>query len=74
MAEEHIFKSDFIAGVFICLVGLMPSCMHMSVELRMYSWSILFVTWSAFLGCEIYLHDQRKDKLLFTWNIGSLYT
>lgn len=63
---KHIFKSDFIAGVFICLVGLMPSCMHMSVELRMYSWSILFVTWSAFLGCEIYLHDQRKDKLLFT--------
>ena len=62
---NKLFNNDTVASIFILLVGLSPSCLHMTVELRMYSWSILFVTWTGFLGYSIYLNNNIKDKILF---------
>ena len=62
---KKLFNNRLISIVFIILSGLAPSCLHMAVEIRMYSWSMLFVTWTGFLGYDIYLYNQMRDKILF---------
>lgn len=50
---------NYIAGVFALSVVGMPALLIYSIEIRMYSWGLLFVT-SAYLGANDIIRKNRK--------------
>lgn len=57
------------AGLFFLLITMMPQLMLYSVEIRMYSWGLFFVTASF-----IYSYDIIKSPNLKTWIILTVLT
>ena len=65
-------KKDFgmlTAGLFFLCIAMMPQLMLYSVEIRMYSWALFFVTASF-----IYIYDIYKEPNIKSWIILTLLT
>ena len=57
------------AGIFFLCITTMPQLMIYSVEIRMYSWGLFFVTASF-----IYMYDICKNPNLKNWSILTFLT
>lgn len=67
------FKTAFF---YILMLGVIPVSMEYAVQIRMYSWAMLFVTLSAFSAYEIFCYEGKK-KAWFTFvlsGIAAAYT
>lgn len=53
------------AGLFSFCIMFMPQFMHYSIEIRMYSWAMLFVTLCFWYAYEITLNSNNKNWFLF---------
>ena len=53
------------AAVFMLAVGLGPQFLYYSVNIRMYSMELFFVTWCALLAYRILTKGKRIDWILF---------
>ncbi len=63
---KKIFKenANLITVMFILLIGLSPRAISMSVELRMYTWAMFFVTCSGIYAYELYKNPQNRKVLV----------
>lgn len=57
------------AGLFFLCISMMPQLMLYSVEIRMYSWGLFFVTASF-----IYIYEIYNDPSLKNWIILTILT
>lgn len=66
---------NFVAGMCsLCLLG-MPNMISYGVEIRMYSWALLFVTLSFFCAHYILISSKKKFFSLFLlFSIAAAYT
>lgn len=66
---------NFISCLFIvCLIG-MPQLIFYGVEIRMYSWGLLFVTASFFSMYDIMIHNDRNSWVKFlVFSLLAAYT
>lgn len=63
------------AGIFFLCIASMPQLMIYSVELRMYSWGLFFVTASLIYGYELIKNPNLKNWAILTiLTIASAYT
>ncbi len=63
------------AGLFFLCISMMPQLMLYSVEIRMYSWGLFFVTASFIYIYEIYNDPSLKNWIILTiLTICSAYT
>lgn len=63
------------AGIFFLCIASMPQLMIYSVEVRMYSWGLFFVTASLIYSYEIIKNPNLKNWAILTiLTIGSAYT
>lgn len=71
-------KKDFSQEtglIFSILIAIMPVSMHYATQIRMYSWSVLFVTLTALYAYDIIKKSNTKYFCLFTiFSICSAYT
>lgn len=64
-----------VALVWNLVVGLGPQFLFYSVNIRMYSMSLFFVTWSMLLAYEILQDNRPLDWVLFVLSgLGGVYT
>ena len=60
---------------FILVVGLGPRFLYFSVNIRMYSMELFFVTWCALLAYSILKDGKKIDWVLFVISaLGGVYT
>lgn len=69
-------KARLIATIFILLIGLTPIAFTLGVELRMYTWAMLFVTCSGVYAYQIYKSPSSKKTiaLFILASLGAAYT
>lgn len=71
-------KKDFSQEtglIFSILIAIMPVSMHYATQIRMYSWSVLFVTLTALYAYDIIKKSNTKYFCLFAiFSICSAYT
>ncbi len=68
------FKASFL---FQLLLGTLPNSMIKNVEMRMYTWGMLFVFLTALCAYEIWKEDGEGIKFeigLFTFGLAAAYT
>ena len=68
------FKTAFL---FQMLLGVLPNSMIKNVEMRMYSWGMLFVFLAALCAYEIWKKDGKGIKFdigLFAFGLAAAYT
>jgi hypothetical protein len=71
-------KKDFgwlVAGIFAFCIITIPKMMYYGVEIRMYSWAILFITLSFYYAYMITKHNNKKNWIVFTlFSLMAAYT
>lgn len=69
-------KSPLIPTLFILLMAFAPNFLHMSYELRMYSWGLFFVSFSALAAYGIYLEGftLKNSSLFIIVSLCAAYT
>lgn len=76
--SRKLFKtenSEKIALVFNLLISFLPVAFSENIELRMYTWSMFFVTCSGIYAYEIYKQATQKNVILFLLvSICGIYT
>lgn len=76
--SKKIFENNsrLISILFILLIGFCPRAFVMNVELRMYTWAMLFVTCSGVYVYELYKNtDSKKSLALFIlFSLCAAYT
>lgn len=76
--SNFLFKenSNLISILFILLIGFSPIAFSINIELRMYTWSMFFVTCSGIYAYEIYKEPNRlKPTVLFIiFSLCAAYT
>lgn len=70
------FKSIWVSTFFILLIGIMPISVHMSVEIRGYSWGLFFVTFCGILAYQYYKygHNWKTFFLMIIVGLLAAYT
>lgn len=71
--SKKIFKENsfLISLLYIFLISLCPIAFTMNVELRMYTWTMFFVTCSGIYAYELY-KEQNNKKALSLFILSSL--
>ena len=65
--SEEIFKEKAgqIALIFNLLISFMPIAFIMNIEIRMYTWSMFFVTCSGIYAYEVYRKKNKRNIAIF---------
>lgn len=58
-------KTGILLAIFIIATTLTSNFLYMSVEIRMYSWAIFFVTMSGIYAYKVYNDTSKKNMALF---------
>lgn len=63
------------AFLYVLMLGVIPCCMEYSIQVRMYSWALLFVTLCGIFAYEAYIDGKRKDWILAVLSgVAAAYT
>ncbi len=63
------------ASVFQVVLGLLPCTMEYAVQLRMYSWGLLFITLCGMAAYDAYVMGRKRDwALLSLMGVAASYT
>lgn len=66
------FRTAFL---YILMLGAIPCAMEYAVQVRMYSWAMLFVTTCAFSAADAWERGKKQDWVLFVLSgVASAYT
>lgn len=66
------FRTAFL---YILMLGAIPCAMEYAVQVRMYSWAMLFVTACAFSAVDAYERNKKRDWIVFVLaGVASAYT
>lgn len=66
------FKSSYIAAVFIVMLGVMPVAIHMNIEIRGYSWAMLFVTASGLCAWRVFSSGLTLKRAMLLVVVSTL--
>lgn len=61
ITKKYHFKTGLL---FILMIGVIPCSMEYAVQVRMYSWTILFVTICGLASYEAYVNGKNKAYLV----------
>lgn len=69
-------KNFYAAILFICFLSAMPSSLEENLEVRMYTWTMLFVTATGVYAFEAYFNPKRKKNwiILSITALAAAYT
>ena len=72
---KQIIGSTYVALTYALLVGVMPLSLHMSLEIRGYSWGMFFVTMCAFKTYQFWQKKKISNFILMLiWALLAAYT
>ncbi len=63
------------AAIFQIMLGMFPFTMEYAVQLRMYSWALLFITVCGLAAYDAYVMSRKRDWILFAlMGVAASYT